>query len=61
MSKIIFTIIIIIGVLLIFSSNSMRTGSIQENGKIGLDMIFKGLILIGVGLLGLWLFKKKSE
>jgi hypothetical protein len=60
MRNLIFIILLIIGLLLIISADSVHTGSIRENGRIGLDMFFKGLLFVGIAFIVLLVFKSKK-
>jgi hypothetical protein len=61
MRNIIFIILLLIGLLLIVSADSVHTGSIRENGKIGLDMFFKGILFVGAAIVFLIMFKSKKD
>lgn len=61
MRNIIFITLLLIGILLIISADSVHTGSIRENGRIGLDMFFKGLLFLVAAFGFLIIFKSKKD
>lgn len=61
MRNIILFTLLIIGFLLIFSAGSVHTGSVRENGRIGLDMLFKGILFIGAAFVVLLIFRSKKD
>jgi hypothetical protein len=61
MRNTLFIIFILIGIILMTAAGSVHTGSIRENGRIGLDMFLKGLLFLGIAFIILILFRSKKN
>jgi len=61
MRNLIFLIIFLLGILSLHTSGNVHLGSIKENGKVGIQMFLLGLVLIAIGLLGIYFSNSKKE
>jgi hypothetical protein len=60
MRNLVFIFLLLIGIGLIISADDVHTGSTRENGRIGLDMFFKGILIIGGAFLFLRIFGSRK-